>query len=53
MKKKFQLKVDGEDIEEEVDFSDEEGMKSRLQLARAAKKRMAEAREEKKKLSKS
>lgn len=49
MKKKFQLKVDGEDIEEEIDFNDEEGMRSKLQLARAAKKRMAEAQAEKKK----
>jgi hypothetical protein len=48
-KKKFVLKVDGEDVEEEIDLNDEEGMKARLQLARAAKKRMSEAVAEKKK----
>lgn len=42
-KKKFQLKVDGEEIEEELDLNDDEGLKNKLQLARAAKKRMNEA----------
>jgi hypothetical protein len=49
LKKKYKLKVDGEDVEEEIDFNDEEGMRNRLQLARAAKKRMAEAQADKKK----
>ena len=43
LKKKFKLKVDGEEIEEEIDFNDEAGIVQRLQLAKAAKKRMAEA----------
>lgn len=42
MKKKFKLKVDGEEIEEEVDLSNEEDLKKRLQLAKAAQKRMQE-----------
>jgi hypothetical protein len=49
LKKKFLLKVDGEEFEEEFDLSDEEAIKKELQLARAAKKRMAEAAEIKKK----
>jgi hypothetical protein len=49
LKKKFLLKVDGEEFEEEFDLSDEESLKKELQLARAAKKRMAEAAEIKKK----
>jgi len=48
-KEKFKLLVDGEEIEEEVDFSDKEGLKKRLQLAHAAKKRMSEAQDAKKK----
>lgn len=43
MKRKFKLKVDGEEVEEEIDFNDEAGMVQRLQLAKAAKKRMTEA----------
>jgi len=41
--KKFKLKVDGEEVEEELDLNDEESLRQRLQLAKAAKKRMAEA----------
>lgn len=43
MKKKFKLKVDGEEIEEEIDLSNEEDLKRRLQLAKAAQKRMQES----------
>jgi hypothetical protein len=45
LKKKFKLKVDGKEVEEEVDFNDEEGMIKRLQLGKAAQKRMQEATE--------
>jgi len=48
--KKFKLKVDGEEIEEEIDLADEARLIKELQLARAAKKRMAEAQDEKRKL---
>lgn len=47
--KKFKLKVDGEEIEEEIDLGNEEQLIKELQLARAAKKRMAEAQEAKRK----
>lgn len=43
-KKKLKLKVDGEEIEDEIDFNDEEGLKRKLQLSYAAKKRMEEAK---------
>lgn len=43
LKKKYKLQVDGEEFEEEVDLSDEEGLKKKFQLAAAAKKRMSEA----------
>ncbi len=43
LKRKYKIKVDGEEVDEEVDFNDEAGMVNRLQLARGAKKRMAEA----------
>lgn len=49
MKKKFKLKVDGEEFEEEIDLADEERIRKELQLSRAAKKRMAEANEAKRK----
>ena len=49
LKKKFKLKVDGEEFEEEVDLSNEEYLIKELQLAKAAKKRMAEAYNDKKK----
>lgn len=46
--KKFKLKVDGKEIEEEIDLSDEEGLTKRFQLGKAAQKRMQEATELKK-----
>lgn len=46
-KKVFKLKVDGEEFDEEIDFANEDDIKSRLQLSAAAKKRMAEAKEAK------
>jgi hypothetical protein len=49
MLKKFKLKVDGEEIEEEFDLSNEEALIKELQLAKAAKKRMAEAQDAKRK----
>ncbi len=49
MKEKFKLKVDGEDIEEELDWNDKEAVKNKLQLAHAAKKRIGEAKTEKQK----
>lgn len=45
--KKFKLTVDGHEFEEEIDLNNEEQIKKELQLARAAKKRMAEASETK------
>ena len=42
-KKKFKLKVDGQEIEEEIDLSDEETLKRHLQMSKAAQKRMSEA----------
>lgn len=47
MLKKFLLKVDGQEIEEEIDLNDEETLRRELQLAKAAKKRMQEAQEAK------
>jgi hypothetical protein len=41
-KKKFKLKVDGREYEEEIDLADEENLKKQLQLAKAAQKRMQE-----------
>jgi hypothetical protein len=41
--KKFKLKVDGQEVEEEVDLADEEGLKRHLQMSKAAQKRMSEA----------
>lgn len=49
MKEKFKLKVDGEEIEEELDWNDKESIKNKLQLAAAAKKRIAESKTEKQK----
>ena len=43
-KEKFQYVIDGEQVEEEVDFSDKEALKKRFQLGHAAQKRMAEAK---------
>jgi len=42
MKRKLKLKVDGEEIEEEYDFGDEEKMKRELQKAKAFDKRAPE-----------
>jgi hypothetical protein len=42
-KEKFKLKVDGEEIEEEIDWNDKATLTKKLQLARAAEKRMGEA----------
>lgn len=49
--KKFKLKVDGEELEEEFDLSNEEELRNQFQLARAAQKRMAEAAEVKKQIA--
>lgn len=49
LKERFKLTVDGEEFEEELDWNDKESVKNRLQLAAAAKKRMSEANEAKKK----
>lgn len=46
--KKFLLKVDGKEVEEEIDLSNEEQLKRHLQLSRVAQKRMQEASELKK-----
>lgn len=43
--RKFKLKVDGQEYEEEIDLSDEEGLKKHLQMSKAAQKRMKEATE--------
>jgi len=48
-KEKFKLLVDGQEVEEEIDFNDKEGLRKRFQLAHAAKKRMEEANEQKRK----
>ena len=45
LKKKFRLKVDGEEVEEEIDLSNEQELIKKLQLAKAAQKRMQEAAE--------
>jgi hypothetical protein len=42
-KKKYKLKVDGEEIEDEIDLANEQEIVKRLQLAKAAQKRMQEA----------
>lgn len=49
LKEKFKLTVDGEEIEEELDWNDKETIKRKLQLARAADKRMSEAKAAKQK----
>lgn len=49
LKEKFKLTVDGEEIEDELDWNDKDAIKQRLQLAAAAKKRMGEASEAKRK----
>lgn len=42
LKKKLKLKIDGEEVEEEVDFNDEESLKRHLQKAKAFDKRSQE-----------
>lgn len=42
MKKKFKLKIDGEEVEEEIDLADEDRLKRELQKARAFDKRSPE-----------
>lgn len=42
LKKKLKLKVDGQEIEEEIDFNDDEGLKKHLQKSRAFDKRVKE-----------
>ena len=42
LKKKLKLKVDGQEIEEEVDLSDEDYLRKQLQLAKVAQRRMQE-----------
>ncbi len=41
--KKLKLKVDGHEVEEEIDLNDEETLKRHLQMSKAAQKRMSEA----------
>ena len=40
LRRKLMLKVDGEEIEEEIDLADEEGLKRHLQMSKVAQKRM-------------
>lgn len=40
--KKLKLKVDGQEIEQEIDMNDEEAIREELQMARVARKRMQE-----------
>lgn len=47
--KKFKLKVDGQEFEEEIDLGNEAQIIKKLQLAAAAQKRMAEAQDTKRK----
>lgn len=42
LKKKLKIKVDGQEFDEEVDFSDEEGLKRHLQKSKAFDKRLKE-----------
>lgn len=48
LKRKLKYKVDGEEIEEEIDLSNEDELKRRLSLSKAAQKRMNEAAQLKK-----
>jgi hypothetical protein len=41
--KKFKLKVDGQELDEEIDLNDDEAVKRHLQMSKAAQKRMSEA----------
>jgi hypothetical protein len=47
-KKKYKLKVDGQEIEEELDLDNEEAVREHLQMSKAARKRMAEVADYKK-----
>jgi hypothetical protein len=49
IKERFKYKIDGEDIEEEIDLNDKESLRQRLQKGYAADKRMSEARAAKQK----
>ena len=49
MIRKFKLKVDGEEIEQEIDLNDEQRIIKALQMEAVAQKRVAEARDQKKK----
>ncbi len=42
LKRKFKIKVDGEEFEEDLDLGDEEAIKKHLQMSKAAQKRMQE-----------
>lgn len=50
-RKKFQLKVDGHDLEEEIDLDNEEEIKKHLQLSKVSQKRMQEVAEYKKQVA--
>lgn len=50
MLKKFKIKVDGKEMERELDLSNEDNIKQMLQLAEVSKKRMSETAELKKAL---
>lgn len=43
-KERLKYTIDGQDVEEEVDFSDKEAIRKKLQLAYAAEKRLGEAK---------
>lgn len=42
-KKKYKIKVDGQEFEEELDLNDDEGIKRHIQMSKAAQKRMSES----------
>lgn len=44
-KRTLKLKVDGEEIDEEIDLDDEEALRKHLQMSKVANKRMSESRE--------
>lgn len=50
-KKKYQLKVDGQEEEYELDLDDDEAIKTELQMAKVARKRMQETSDYKKNLA--
>jgi hypothetical protein len=41
---KFSFKIDGQDVEEEIDLNDKEALKKRLQLAHGAERRITQAK---------